>query len=422
MKFNFNLITQYKGLRKEIYVLCVGRIVTSLGSMIWPMLTLVMSQKMGFDASDISIYMVVGSLIMMPANLIGGKLADRVNKRRLIIYCDIVSIICYIICGIIPLSITTIVIIIFAGIFQNMEGPAYYSLTSDFSEVKDRERAYSLGYLCMNLGMVLAPTLGGILFKEHIGLMFIINGVSIGVSTLLIFTLIKDITPVEDLSEEAEYQNSKSEKGILSVIKNNKTVFLFLVIISIYYSSYGQWGYLMPLDMGMAHGEDGAVIYGTVSSLNCIIVVVFTPIITKLFKKFTEANKLLTGELLLGAGFALFITMLGNIPIYYVAIFFFTLGEIFSTIAEGPYVSRRIPASHRGRINGISSVLGTLISGATDLTVGHVYDSSGSGIAWAVVISLLGLAAVLTVVLGRIDRKKYPKLYKKSGSEEETEE
>ena len=422
MKFNFSLLTQYKGLRKEIYVLCIGRIVTSLGSMIWPMLTLIMSQKMNLEASDIAIYMVVSSLIMMPANIIGGKLADKVNKRRLIIYCDIVSIISYIICGLIPLSIATIVIMVFAGIFQNMEGPAYYSLSSDLTAVKDRERVYSLSYLCMNLGMILAPTLGGILFKTNIGLMFIINGVSIGVSTVLIFTLIKDITPVEDLSEEAEYQNTKNEKGLFSVIKNNKTVFLFLVIISIYYSSYGQWGYLMPLDMGMAHGEDGAVIYGTVSSLNCIIVVIFTPIITKLFKKFTEANKLLTGEILLGTGFALFITMIGHIPVYYAAIFLFTIGEIFSTVAEGPYVSRRIPASHRGRINGISAVLGTLITGATDLTVGNVYDSAGSGVAWAVVISLLAVAAVMTIILGRIDRKKYPKLYKSSDEETNPEE
>lgn len=416
MKFNFNVINQYRGLRKEIYILCIGRIVTSLGSMIWPMMTLIMNQRLGFKASDIAIYFVVTSLIMMPANLAGGKIADKFNKKLIIVYCDVVSIVCYIACGIIPLSMVTVVLMVVAGIFQSIEGPAYNSLSADLSAVKDRDRVYSLGYLCMNLGMVLSPTIGGLLFQNYVWLMFILCGVSIGISTLLICFLVKDISPVEDDSEEAEYQNKLSSENIFKILKKNKEVLLFVIIIATYYAAYGQWGYLMPLDMGRVHGDSGALIYGTVSSLNCIIVVVFTPIITNLFKKFSETKKLMSGEILLAAGYLLFIVLIGNIPIYYAAIFMFTLGEIFSTIAEGPYLTRRIPASHRGRINGLSAVIGTFISGAADLTVGHLYDSSGSVAAWTVVLSLLAVALTITIILSRQDKKKYPKLYAKNAA------
>ena len=37
MKF----IQQYKNLSKEIYILFFGRVVTSMGSLIWPLLTLI---------------------------------------------------------------------------------------------------------------------------------------------------------------------------------------------------------------------------------------------------------------------------------------------------------------------------------------------------------------------------------------------
>ena len=419
MKIKLNILSQYKGLRKEIYILCVGRIVTSLGSMIWPMMTLIMNQRLGFKASDIAIYFVATSLIMMPANLAGGKIADKFNKKMIIVYCDIVSIVCYIVCGVIPLSMVTVVLMVIAGIFQSIEGPAYNSLCADLSTVKDRDRVFSLGYLCMNLGMVLSPTIGGILFKDFVWLMFILCGVSIGISTVMIYFLIKDITPVEDDSEEAEYQNKVSNEGIFKIIRQNKEVMLFVIVIAIYYAAYGQWGYLMPLDMGRVHGDSGALIYGTVSSLNCIVVVLFTPIITHLFKKFHETQKLLSGELLLASGYFLFITLLGHIPVYYAAIFLFTLGEIFSTIAEGPYLTRRIPASHRGRLTGISAVAGTLISGVADLTVGHLYDKSGSVAAWAVVLSLLGGAFILTAFLTVHDKKKYPKLYSKDSAKED---
>ena len=39
-----NLISQYKGLRKENYVLCFGRFVTAMGAMVRPMLTMILSR------------------------------------------------------------------------------------------------------------------------------------------------------------------------------------------------------------------------------------------------------------------------------------------------------------------------------------------------------------------------------------------
>ena len=48
------LISQYRGLRREIYILFFGKMVTSLGSMIWPVMTMILSQKLGFSAAEIS--------------------------------------------------------------------------------------------------------------------------------------------------------------------------------------------------------------------------------------------------------------------------------------------------------------------------------------------------------------------------------
>ena len=38
---------QYKGLKREMYILFYGRIVTSMGSLIWPLVTLILKNKMG---------------------------------------------------------------------------------------------------------------------------------------------------------------------------------------------------------------------------------------------------------------------------------------------------------------------------------------------------------------------------------------
>ena len=407
-----NLINQYRGLRREVYILFFGRMVTNLGSMIWPVMTMILSQKLSLSASVISYYFVAGSLIMLPANLIGGKLADRFNKKWVIVFCDAVSVALYIICGFIPMSIATVVLFVVAGAFQSMEYPSYDALFADLSATKDRERAYSLDYLGANLGLVLSPTIAGLLFKDYLWLSFIISGVSVALSTLLIAVLIRDITPVEDKSEEASYQKSESGEGIFKILRKNPLILLCIVGGALYGAAYSQYSYIMPLDMGTVHGEEGAIIYGTVSSLNCITVVLFTPVITRIFKRMRETGKMITGRLLIMAGYVLFALILGFIPGYYIAMLIFTWGEIFTTISEGPYISRRTPASHRGRLNGFMSVLSTAVMFVIDIAIGNLYDYASPTAAWALIITITALSIVIAVILKALDKKAYPKLYK----------
>ena len=411
------LFNQYRGLRREIYILFFGRIVTNLGSMVWPVMTLVLSQKLNMSASEISYFFIGSGVLMLPANLIGGKLADRFNKKWIIVICDSVSIICYLISAAIPLGIVTIILFIAAGIFQSVEYPAYDALFADLTTTKDRERAFSLEYLGANLGLVLSPTIAGLLFKNFLWLSFLISGVSIAVSTVLIAVLVKDITPVEDDSEEAEYQEKKEGVGVFRVLKENPLLLLYIIGSALFYAAYGQYNYIMPLDMAAVHGDDGAVIFGTVSSLNCIAVVIFTPIITRIFTKMRDTGKILTGRILVFAGYLVFLLLLGFIPGYYIAMLVFTWGEIFSTVSEGPYVSTRIPASHRGRINGFMSVIAAVSAGVTDFTVGQLYDHTGSTRTWILILGVTFTAAVLSIILILRDKKVYPKLYKDQKNE-----
>ena len=415
MKAIAGLVSQYRGLRKEIYVLFFGRIVTSLGSMVWPMLTMILSQKLGLSAFSISVLTVAGMLVMMPANLLGGRLADRLNKKNVIVVCDFISVACYAACAVLPLGYLTVALMLAAGICQSMESPSYNALIADLSATADRERAYSLQYLGGNLGLVLSPTIAGFLFKDFLWLAFLISGVAIGCSTVLIALKIRDVTPVRDESEAAAYQAVQAHVSLREILRKNRILLIYLIAGALAGAAYNQYTYLMPLDMGRVHGDAGAVLYGTVSSLNCIIVVLFTPIVTRVFRRLPETKKLFFGHLLFAAGYLLFLLLIGHIPTYYLAMLLFTWGEIFCTLADGPYLSSRIPASHRGRINGFSSVLWTVIYGVCALSVGKLYDNAGRTAAWTLVLLMLAAAAVLSLILIRRDRRVYPKLYETAG-------
>ena len=205
---------------------------------------------------------------------------------------------------------------------------------------------------------------------------------------------------------------------VFRILRENPLLILYLLCGTLYSAAYGQYNFIMPLDMAAVHGDAGAVIFGTVSSLNCITVVLFTPLITRLFRKTRDTGKLVFGRMLVFAGYVVFLLLLGFIPGYYAAMLIFTWGEIFSVLGEGPYVSSRIPASHRGRINGLMSVAYAAIAGGIDLAVGQLYDRAGSVWAWTLVLGATLISAALALSLKALDQKAYPKLYQEDAQTE----
>ncbi|MCR4694994.1 MAG: MFS transporter [Pseudobutyrivibrio sp.] len=405
------LINQYKGLRKENYILFLGRFVTSLGSMIWPVLTLILSQKLAMMATDVSLVIIFSGIIMLPATFIGGKLADKYNKKMIIVYCDIISIVFYIIAAFIPLSLFSIGLLMIAASCQNMESPAYTALIADITASKDREKAYSLSYLGANLGLVLSPTIAGLLFENHLWLSFLLSGAGIACSTVLIFFFVKDISLEEDAEIFEDQQGALSNKSLLSVLLENKVVLFYIIVLDLYWAAYSQYSYLLPLDIGRVHGEDGALIFGSVSSINCLVVVIFTPILTRLLFKLSYTVKNLLGICFSLLGYIVFVAFLGHVPIYYFAMTLFTFGEILTVIVGGAYMSERIPASHRGRVNGFYTILQNVLYGMSIYISGRIVDLKGSYQAWYFIFALQIIAIAGSFILIFVDKKAYPKLY-----------
>ena len=409
-----NLFTQYAGLRRENYVLSFGRLVTNLGSMVWPVLTLILSQKMAISATATALTAIAAGAVLIPSGMVGGKLADHINKKHIIVCCDIISVALYAVCAFIPLSFVTIALIVVAGACQYIEHPVYTSLIADITPSADRERAYSLQYLGGNIGLVASPAIAGFLFADYLWLAFLISGLSIGVSTLLIGLFVKNITPVEESHEQAPYQRRHEKTGLGKILWQNKPLLIFILIMGIYQAAYIQYAYMLPLDLGKIHGEDGALIYGSLSSLNGIVVVIATPLITRFFAKVLPLHKCLIGQGLLMAAYFVFLVTLGSVPVYYAAMILFTVGEVFVTIGHVPYIASRTPETHRGRINGALSVAQGLFQGISVCSSGILYDALGHRFAWFFVILVAAVAFVLCVMLSTYDRVKYPKLYNKA--------
>ena len=414
------LITQYSGLKKEIYILFIGKLVTAMGSFVWPMLTFFLTTKLGLSDGTATLMMATASVLSFPAALLGGKLADRFSRKWIIIIFDCVTVTLYLLAAVLPLSIVTALMLFAAGLFQTIEGPAYDTLNADYSTTAQREKAYSLSYLGFNLGFIIGASASGLLFEKFVRLAFCLNGLAVFTSTVLIFFFVHTKNAISEDAQALQTSYSEYEQPVaddLSVMKVLKTrsVVLGMLLVGCV-ASMPQYlvGILLPLQLKQSMGEAGATIYGYLNSLNGFVVIVFTPILTIVLKKITEIPKVILGMLLFVGGIALF-SVETAVAVLFVGMFVFTLGEVITVLGSNPYLSRRVPASHRGRVGGVSSVLHSVFSSATQYLISFMLIWTGSNykLLW-LIFGACGLAAaVLYGFLYAPDRRTFPKLYNK---------
>ena len=130
----------------------------------------------------------------------------------------------------------------------------------------------------------------------------------------------------------------------------------------------------MPLTLIEAHGDLGSVYYGTMSSVNCIVVFTCTAFVTNMLTKISSINKMIIAQGLQLLGYLIFVIFVGKSFFYYPSIIIFTLGEIVNTISTSPYLTKRIPLNFRSRVLSVFSVAGTAFQCIGEIIVGDIYD------------------------------------------------
>lgn len=408
-----SIFSQYRGLSKSAYVIFFARVITNMGAFIWPLLTLILSRKIGYSASTIALISLGIGVLYLPATILGGKLADRYDRKKIIIIFDSLSIVFFMSCAFIEPSNLMTVLFVLAGLFANMEGPAFEALIADVTKPQEREKVYSLSYLGHNLGFVVGAAVGGLLFENFLSLAFVIDGLTTLTSTILIimFVTVLNTNDLKD-DEKNEYEDHAADDiSSFHILRERKPILIQLFVFMLAAFIYDQWTFALPLYMEDIFLDKGAKYFGLLASFNGFIVILFTPIMTRVLQKLHELPKVTIGLLLYSFSF-LIIRDTAVYWIFFVMMFAFTIGEIINMLGSSPYISRRVPASHRGRINSYRNI-GYFIGGIGGRVImGWLIDTFSYETAFTVLGAVGLVIAVIVSYNYRLDKKIFPKLYK----------
>ena len=407
MKKISTLLDPYKGLPKEIYIIFISRIINAAGCFVMPLLTLILTEKIGLSKEVSGMYISASGLLFIPAAMIGGKLTDIIGRKKVIIIFDILSAMLYIICGFMNPSINMIYVLMLASTSMVIAGPAHDALIADLTTPENRDGAYALSYMGWNIGFAVGPILGGLLYENHLPLIFIGDAITALISLSLISVFIKDTLHLtkQDVTGKGRDLETREEGSIISVLLKRPILIYFALCTFGYNFVYSQWSFMMPIHSNQNFLNLGAKYYGLMAGFNGLVVMLFTPLVTRASENTKHIRKMIYGGLLYAFGFGM-LGILNTLPFFFVSVFIFTLGEIILAISITPFVANHTPMSHRGRMNAVLPIIFGMGYTLGPITMGKALGYISIESAWLI----LGMVAIVSSIfmcgLERYDEKQ----------------
>lgn len=390
-------INNFKGFRREVWILAIITFINRAGTMVLPFLSKYLKENLNFTYGEVGWIMVSFGIGSMLGSWLGGKLSDKIGFYKVMVFSLFTSGMMFFglqyITSFWGLCIGVFCIMVIADMFR----PAMFVSLGVYAKPENRVRALSLVRLSVNLGFATGPVLGGliILGMGYQGL-FWIDG-STCILAILIFAYF-----VKEKKKIPEHQDESDLPIVAKSVFKDKPFWVFLFISFTTAMLFFQIFTTLPLfhheKFGLSEFETGLLI-----SLNGILIFMFEmPLVSILERKQVNRIKIIfVGALLMVISFYVLLIDVW-VGILAVGIIFMTFGEIFSFPFSNAFAMGRAPRGQEGRYMALYTMsfsLAHILSSKVGLEIiGHFGYSTN----WFVMGSLGVVAMLFCVWLNRL--------------------
>lgn len=159
------------------------------------------------DPFYLGLDLFLGQLPIMLFSLVGGVFADRLDRKRMLLYSQYIQMVCAFVLATLFATHTVrvweiLTLSFLVGVGQSFGGPAYSALLPTLVGPEDLANAISMNSIQFNLARIIGPTLGGLAYTVFGATWcFALNGVSyIAVIISLIVIHVKFVAPKTQIS------------------------------------------------------------------------------------------------------------------------------------------------------------------------------------------------------------------------------
>ncbi len=392
------MIQRYRALQaqypRQFWILFWGMLISTSGnSMIWPFLTIFLTQNLNIALTTATALLTVRSVCNLLSSLLAGPLIDRFGRKKAMVLSVGASGLAYIVMAFGGSLTFFIVLMAFSGFAQPLYHIGADAMLADLLPKEKRADGYSLMRMINNVGVAIGPMVGGFLAATSYTVTFVI-----GAACMLIFSLIVafrvretlDTSTIQTSSIRADFEEYAaifSDKYFMHICTGFTLVMMGAVQMFVLLAVYSKTNFGMPESR-----------FGFIVAINALMVVFLQYGTTQWTKKKAPLSMMAIGALLYGAGIGS-VALGTNFWHFMVSMVIMTAGELILVPTTTTLIANLAPAHMRGRYMGMYSLTQGVGQGIGPVMGGFLNDNLAPVFIWhgGMVMALMGAISFFTL-------------------------
>ncbi|MEH7457154.1 MFS transporter [Bacillus sp. JJ1127] len=390
---------------RNIILMMIGKMTSLLGAGIYTFAMGLYVLKITGSGVGFAIALICGSIPRLICGPIAGAVADRVNRRLLVISMDLLSGLLMITMFVISTTFgPSLLFIYFSEALLSIFASFYsVSFTASIPALVDKEgiqKANSLNQTAASLSTILAPIIGGMVFGFFsIKFFFLLNGITFFLAVIIQLFIVFDLYKVETEQSKSDFLMSikegflyvKQQHDIYGLLKMAFWINFFLSALSV------SLPYIIIQSLHLSSRQLG-IVEGmlSVGVLAASIILSIRKEMNDMFRSIRIGLFVFAG-LILCTAFPLLFTLPKIVSFIYYIIFMFLCGAtmISINVPLQVHMQKTTDPGYLGRVFGLLETIATAIQPLGMMLYGFLLDmiptsivmlTSGAGLLFVVLV------------------------------------
>ncbi|QCB92737.1 MDR family MFS transporter [Cellulomonas shaoxiangyii] len=397
--------TRLRDLPATFWWLWTAQLVVWIGRFVVPYMTIFLTSSIGMSAAGAGLVVAAYGVGVVVSSLLGGVLADRIGRRKVLIGSELLSVVVLIAIPMVDGAVLIALLLTVYGLFNGAAGPVIHTMVGDLVEPRHRRAAFNYNYWAVNLGYAIGPLAAGFMAEHSFSLLFWCQAALVLVSSCLVAAKVPETrvpAPAAGPQAGGTGAGAGAGTGLVSVLKD-RVFMTFAAVMFVYSVVYVQSTTTLPLVM-TEQGHPSSH-FGMLLTLNGVLLCLLQLPTARLFHRWSRDLVIVVAIGITAVGVGLQAAA-SSLAMYMVTVAIWTLGEMGSHPQATSITADLADSARRGRYQGVYGVTHSLAMAVGPVAGGLVLDTYGGRALWLGAAALAVVVAVLLAVTARSRQRR----------------